>query len=150
MATTSDRPRFRQDLVAEAIEDSGAKFIDVMDPDNGTLFRFYESEYSLACGMDGQRDVAGLVRWAEDELGLKPSQNEVRAVISTLGDLGFIDGVGEAARAPAMAEPPTRATPPPPPRPTPQPMPAVRAPTPPPTQPTSRWDQPTATGDADQ
>ena len=86
-----DRPRFRQDLVAELIDDQGARFIDVMDPDSGSLFRFYEVEYSLACGMDGERDVPGIVKWAQDELGLSPSQQEVRSVIATLGDLGFID-----------------------------------------------------------
>ena len=86
----TDRPRFRQDLFAEVVEDHGTKFIDVMDPDSGSLFRFYEVEYSLACGMDGERDVPGIVKWAQDELGLSPSANEVRAVIATLGDLGFI------------------------------------------------------------
>ena len=59
--TGGDRPRFRQDLVAEAIEDGGNKFIDVADPDSGNMFRFFEVEYSLACAMDGQRDVAGIV-----------------------------------------------------------------------------------------
>jgi hypothetical protein len=87
----TDRPRFRQDLVAELIDEQGTRFIDVMDPDSGSLFRFYEVEYSLACGMDGERDVSDIVRWAQDELGLTPSQHEVRAVIATLGDLGFID-----------------------------------------------------------
>jgi hypothetical protein len=87
-----DRPRFRQDLVAETVDEHGARFIDVMDPESGNLFRFYEVEYSLACGMDGERDVAGIVRWAQEELGLTPSPQEVRNVIATLGDLGFIDG----------------------------------------------------------
>ena len=95
-ADRSDRPRFRQDLFAEAVDEHGTRFIDVMDPDSGSVFRFYEVEYSLACGMDGERDVAGIVKWAQDELGLSPSQQEVRSVIATLGDLGFIDGA-EAA-----------------------------------------------------
>jgi hypothetical protein len=95
-----DRPRFRQDLVAETVDDAGGRFIDVMDPDRGNIFRFYEVEYSLACGMDGERDVAGIVKWAQDELGLTPSQLEVRTVIATLGDLGFIDA-GDAAAEPA-------------------------------------------------
>ena len=62
------RPRFRQDLLAEAIEENGARFIDVIDPDSGDEFRFYELEYAMACAMDGERDVAGLVKWelAED------------------------------------------------------------------------------------
>src|SRR5262249_5747354 len=87
----TERPRFRQDLVAELIEDGGARFIDVMNPDTGNVYRFYEVEYSLACAMDGDRDVPGIVQWAKEELGLAPSPNEVRRVISTLGDLGYLD-----------------------------------------------------------
>ncbi len=88
---TQDRPVFRQDLVAEAIEEQGAKFVDVMDPDSGNMFRFFEVEYSLACAMDGQRDVAGIVKWAQEELGLTPSPKEVQSVIATLADLRFIE-----------------------------------------------------------
>ncbi|HZJ62315.1 MAG TPA: hypothetical protein VFD36_02260, partial [Kofleriaceae bacterium] len=97
-----DRPRFRQDLVAELIDEQGARFIDVMDPDSGNLFRFYEVEYSLACAMDGERDVPGIVKWAQEELGMTPSQQEVRNVIATLGDLGFID-TGAQAASPDLA-----------------------------------------------
>ena len=67
------RPRFRQDLVAELVEEQGQRFIDVGDPETGNLFRFYEIEYSLACAMDGERDVAGIVQWAQEELGLTPT-----------------------------------------------------------------------------
>jgi hypothetical protein len=87
----TDRPRFKQELVAEPIEDGGARFIDLMDPDSGNVFRFYEVEYALACAMDGERDVAGIVRWAQEELGLSPSPKEVQSVIATLGDLGYLD-----------------------------------------------------------
>ena len=34
----TDRPRFKQELVAEPIEDGGARFIDLMDPDSGNIF----------------------------------------------------------------------------------------------------------------
>src|SRR5262249_7222269 len=103
--TGRDRPRFRQDLIAETVEHHGARFIDVMAPEGNDVFRFYEGEYSLACGMDGERDVAGIVKWAQDELGLTPSPQEVRTVIATLGDLGFIEaaGMAEAAPAPELA-----------------------------------------------
>ncbi|HEY0478596.1 MAG TPA: hypothetical protein VGD37_13850 [Kofleriaceae bacterium] len=94
-----ERPRLREDLVAELVEAPGARFIDVMAPDSGNVFRFYEVEYSLACGMDGERDIAGIVKWAQDELGLTPSPHEVRTVIATLGDLGFIDAETGAERA---------------------------------------------------
>src|SRR5262245_7575159 len=120
-------PRFRQDLVAEAIEDGATRFIDVMDPDNGTLFRFFEVEYSLACAMDGQRDVAGIVKWADEELGLKTSAKEVGNVISTLVDLGYLEHAAAAGRT---ATPPAGIKP---------------------AQPaTNRWDHPTAMGEADQ
>ncbi|MDQ3339740.1 MAG: hypothetical protein M4D80_31650 [Myxococcota bacterium] len=99
-----DRPRFRQDLVAEAIEEGGHKFIDVGDPDSGNMFRFYEVEFSIACGMDGERDVAGIVQWAKDELGLTPSTKEVREVISTLAQLSFLDQ-SPVARAAATDRP---------------------------------------------
>ncbi len=84
------RPRFRQDLVAELVEEGGQRFIDVADPDSGHMFRFFEVEYSIACGMDGQRDVAGIVKWAQDELGFSPTANEVQAVISQLSTLQFV------------------------------------------------------------
>lgn len=98
-----ERPRFRTDLVAEPIDDGGLRFIDVLDPDSGNGFRFFEIEYSIACAMDGERDVAGLVRWAREELGVEPSAKEIGTVITTLGELGYLEG--EAAEAPALDEP---------------------------------------------
>lgn len=100
-----DQPRFRQDLLAEPVDEHGATFIDVMDPDSGNVFRFYEVEFSLACAMDGERDVPGLVRWAQDELGLTPNPSEVRDVIATLGELGYLDHTAEARAAAASVEP---------------------------------------------
>jgi hypothetical protein len=98
-AQAQDRPRFRQDLVAEPVEDGGTRFIDVMDPDSGSVYRFFEVEYSLACAMDGERDVPHIIQWSKDELGLAPSPAEVRNVIATLGELGFIDRTGDKAGA---------------------------------------------------
>ncbi len=99
--TSSGKPRFKQELVAELVEDGGARYIDVMDPDSGNIFRFYEVEYALACAMDGERDVAGIMKWAQEELGVTPTQSEVNRVIATLGDLGYLDG----AEAGAAKEP---------------------------------------------
>jgi hypothetical protein len=92
MATaTASNPRFRNDLVADPVDENGERFIDVIDPDTGLEFRFYEVEYSLACAMDGERDVAGLVTWAQEELGITPSPTELASVIATLGDLGYLE-----------------------------------------------------------
>jgi biotin carboxyl carrier protein len=87
------RPRFRTDLVAKPFDEAGQRFVDVTDPDSGKTFRFYEVEYSIACAMDGHRDLAGLVEWAQVELGLEPSPDELKTVISTLDDLGYLEEV---------------------------------------------------------
>ncbi len=97
--TAIAHPRFRTDLVAEPIDDGGKRFIDVVDPDSGNGFRFFEIEYSLACAMDGARDIAGIQRWAREELGLEPSAAEVATVISTLGDLGYLEGAATTSVA---------------------------------------------------
>jgi hypothetical protein len=131
-----DRPRFRQDLVAELVEDGKQRFIDVADPDNGQVFRFYEIEYSLACAMDGERDVAGIVRWAKEELGLTANPMEVKTVISTLGDLGYLETAAAAAAAARPIERPAAAA-----------QQKGRKPTPPAM---NRWDAPTAMGESDQ
>ena len=94
------RPRFRNDLVSKPIEENGQRFVDVTDPDSGKTFRFYEVEYAVACAMNGSRNVNDLIDWTRAELGLEPSQQEVETVISTLGDLGYLDG-GNSAAEPA-------------------------------------------------
>lgn len=91
MDIANSRPRFRTDLVAKPFDEGGQRFVDVTDPDSGKTFRFYEVEYSIACAMDGNRDIGGLVEWAQVELGLEPSSDELRTVISTLADLGYLD-----------------------------------------------------------
>ena len=138
---TSDRPRFRQDLVAEPVEDGATRFIDVADPDTGNLFRFYEVEYSLACAMDGDRDVNGIVQWAKEELGLQASAKEVQIVISTLRDLGYLESGAAAAAAarPAAAAPVE----------TPRPAAAPSGVKPAAKPSVNKWDQPTAMGDPD-
>jgi hypothetical protein len=86
------------DLVAKPFDEAGQRFVDVTDPDSGKTFRFYEIEYSIACAMDGRRDLAGLVEWAQSELGVEPSPEELKTVISTLEDLGYLEQ-GASARA---------------------------------------------------
>lgn len=91
MDIAQSRPRFRTDLVAQPIDEAGQRFVDVTDPDSGKTFRFYEVEYSIACAMNGQRDLDGLVDWAQAELGLEPSPEELQTVIDTLAELGYLD-----------------------------------------------------------
>ncbi|RMH41112.1 MAG: hypothetical protein D6689_11845 [Deltaproteobacteria bacterium] len=97
MATAPTRPRFRSDLVATPLEIEGQRFIDVTDPDTEQTFRFYEVEYSVACAMNGERDVDALIRWSVEELGLEPTRDEVETVIGTLADLGYLAPDAEPA-----------------------------------------------------
>jgi hypothetical protein len=96
---TKTRPRFRNDLVAQPIEDKGQVFVDVTDPDTGTTFRFYEIEYSVACAMDGARDLPELRAWARDEIGVEPTVDELTTVIATLDELGYLDRTGPSPSA---------------------------------------------------
>jgi hypothetical protein len=116
----TDRPIFRTDLVSRPVEDAGHRFIEVTDPDSGDSFRFYEVEYAIACAMDGERDVVALADWAKIELGLDPTADELKTVIGTLADLGYLDnGVPRAAEPAPLDRPPpagrTAVTPPGPP-----------------------------------
>ena len=94
----TERPFFRTDLVSRPLADGGQRFVEVTDPDSGNSFRFYEIEYAIACAMNGDRDVNGLVEWAKIELGLEPSPSELQTVIGTLEDLGYL---GVEAASPA-------------------------------------------------
>jgi len=88
---SSALPRFRTDLVAQPIDEEGQRFVDVTDPDSGATFRFYDVEYSIACAMDGRRDLGELVDYALEELGLEASPEELETVIGTLDELGYLE-----------------------------------------------------------
>lgn len=100
MDIAQSRPRFRTDLVAQPIDEGGQRFVDVTDPDSGKTFRFYEVEYSIACALDGQKDLADLLDWAQSELGLQPSPEELQSVVNTLADLGYLADSPEAIALP--------------------------------------------------
>jgi hypothetical protein len=95
---SQSRPRFRNDLVAQQLEEEGIQYVDVTDPNSGSTFRFYDVEYSIACGMNGERDLDGLVEWARADLGIETSPEELGQVMSTLAELGYLDaGMVEAS-----------------------------------------------------
>lgn len=89
-----EKPRFRHDLVARPLEDAGVFYVDVSDPDSGRQFRFYDVEYSIACAMDGDRNIASLVEWTKAELGVETTPAELKSVVTTLAGLGYLDGEG--------------------------------------------------------
>ena len=93
----SSNPSFRTDLVAQPVSDAGQRFVDVTDPDSGKTFRFYEVEYSLACAMDGRRNVDQLADWALDELGLQASREELESVVGAKTASAVIDYFSRAS-----------------------------------------------------
>src|SRR5262249_49069350 len=95
MQRVTERPRFRNDLVAQPIEEEGVRYVDVTDPHSGSTFRFYDVEYSIACAMDGARDLANLAEWTRAELGIETSTDELAGVVSTLAELGYLEAVRE-------------------------------------------------------
>ena len=99
-----ESPRFRTDLVAQPIDEEGQRFVDVTDPDSGATFRFYDVEYSIACAMDGRRDIDGLIEYALIELGLEASPTELSTVVATLADLGYLATGEAAAAAPPLSD----------------------------------------------
>src|SRR5262249_2485282 len=94
---TMTRPRFRNDLVAQPIEEEGVRYVDVTDPNSGSTFRFYDVEYSIACAMDGARAAATLADGPRAELGIEAWPDELVSVINTLAELGYLEGVSPAA-----------------------------------------------------
>ncbi len=103
-AAFGDKPFFRYDLQTEAISEDGQRYVDVTDPVRGSSFRFYEVEYAVACGMDGKRDLEGLVAWAKAELDLKTNTDELGAIVSKLGELSYLsdEALAQASVLPAF------------------------------------------------
>jgi hypothetical protein len=104
---TVERPRFRNDLVAQPLEEEGVRYVDVTDPASGSTFRFYDIEYSIACAMDGAKDLVGLAEWTRAELGIETSPEELSNVVATLADLGYLEAA-HAATAPQASAATTR------------------------------------------
>ncbi|MCP4447418.1 MAG: hypothetical protein GY811_19065, partial [Myxococcales bacterium] len=102
----AEKPLFRYDLQTEAIEDGGQRFVEVGDPDGGASFRFFEVEYAVACGMDGERDIAALVAWAKTELDLKTNADELGAIVSKLSELQYLGGSEQPQAASSSAQAP--------------------------------------------
>lgn len=102
MQTAQDKPRFRDDLVASPLETEGVKYVDVSDPASGSKFRFFEVEYAIAKAMNGERDLVALAAWAQKEVGVDTSADELAMIQATLADLGYL--VGGAAARPARSE----------------------------------------------
>ncbi len=98
MMNVRNAPQFRKDLVATPIFEEGEQYVDVTDPNSGKTFRFFEVEYAIASAMDGARTVDSLAAWAEEELGLEAEAEELTTLVSTLNELGYLEGVDTSSQ----------------------------------------------------
>ena len=95
----TELPQFRNDLHSQLILREGTRLIEVTCPVSGTSFEFFETEYAVACAMDGQKDVDGLAAWSQAQLGFSPKTDELEAIVSKLTDLGYLSGSVPAVQA---------------------------------------------------
>ncbi len=86
----SGRPKFRDNLVAQPVEDAGIKWVEVSDPGSGRSFRFYDFEYLVASSMDGTRDAGDLVLHARQELGFETTPADLMQFVTELERLGYV------------------------------------------------------------
>ena len=84
------RPKFRDNLVAQPVEDSGVQYVDVSDPYSGASFRFYDFEYAVAYLMDGTRSPEDVAKSARTELGFETTPEDVSAFAAELTKLGYV------------------------------------------------------------
>ncbi len=112
MEAQIERPKFRTDLVAQPLEENGRLVVEVIDPDSGDSFRFYEVEYYVASAMNGERSVSGLRDWALSELGVSPDENELGQLVRTLADLGYLADVDASTAESAATSAATPIAPP--------------------------------------
>ena len=84
VASAGEKPRFRQDLVAEPIEDGQARFIDVADPDTGHPHRL---PLPGGHGLRGRELGLGLLKIQRDVVETRRQ----RCAIELGDDVAFFD-----------------------------------------------------------
>ncbi len=84
-------PRIRNDLKATPLEEQGIRYFDVSDPKSGARMRMYDFEWLIAKRMDGSIDFEDVATWAQAELGLQPTPDDIQEYADRLAQLGFFE-----------------------------------------------------------
>src|SRR5512138_2152338 len=103
------RPWFRTDLTCSREEQQGVVFYRVDDPKTQTSFRLYEIEYLIAQKLDGNRELADVIKAVKDEYNFDISLPDLQKFVSQLDSMGFVEkeaaapsGGGESADTKVM------------------------------------------------
>jgi multidrug efflux pump subunit AcrA (membrane-fusion protein) len=125
-STTASCPaRLKSGLAATRVEEDGITYYDVLEPESGNSFRFYEHEYLLAQQLEPGRPLTEVSAWVRRELGVESRPEDLGVFIDKVRELGFLEAV---KTGPAAAPAPfSGAAATPAPTPAPAPAPAPRA-----------------------
>ncbi len=58
-------------LAVTRVEEEGIAYYDVLEPESGNTFRFYEHEYLLAQQLEPGRSLSEISGWVRRELGVE-------------------------------------------------------------------------------
>jgi hypothetical protein len=90
--TTATCPaRLKPGLAVTRVEEDGIAYYDVLEPDTGNSFRFYEHEYLLAQQLAPGRALADISAWVRRELGVESRPEDLGVFIDQVRDLGFLE-----------------------------------------------------------
>jgi len=85
-----EKPRFRRDLEAVAVEAEGQDYVEVSDRRTGTSFRFYDFEYHVALAFDGLA-FDKVVPWVKLSSGLELTVAQLEDFAARLDEMGFLE-----------------------------------------------------------
>ena len=95
--------RLKPGLAVTRVEDEGIAYYDVLEPESGLSFRFYEHEYLLAQQLEPGRSLAEISAWVRRELGVESRPEDLGVFIDKVRELGFLEGQATGATAAAPA-----------------------------------------------
>jgi hypothetical protein len=97
--------RLKPGLAVTRVEDEGITYYDVLEPESGNSFRFYEHEFLLAQQLEPGRPLADISAWVRRELEVESRPEDVQVFIDKIKELGFLEAVAglAAASGPAAA-----------------------------------------------
>jgi membrane fusion protein (multidrug efflux system) len=95
--------RLKPGLAVTRVEDEGITYFDVLEPETGNSFRFYEHELLLAQQLEPGRPLADISAWVRRELEVESRPEDVQVFIDKVRELGFLEAV--AAPAAPVATP---------------------------------------------
>ncbi len=85
-----EKPRFRRDLEAVAVEAEGRDYVEVSDRRTGTSFRFYDFEYRVALAFDGLA-FDKVAPWVKLSSGLELTVAQLEEFAARLDEMGFLE-----------------------------------------------------------